>query len=1328
MRRLHKRRNVEPTFAVGTASAFTLLVTAILSFAVLSPPQALAATTICPIGSGAGQCAAPWGIAVDASAKRLYVANRGNNRIDVFDTDTGAFIKAFGFGVRTGADTFQVCESICQPGIADGDAQPGQFEHATGIAVDNDPGSPSFHDIYVGEMGHNEQHPRVQRLDPFAGSEEKGVEFVLMLGSGVDKTAPGNICTAASGHICGAAVKSEAEGGFSQAVSTGSGVLPDVASDGSLYVVDSIGLGGEAVKVRLQRFEASGAALSPQRILFESTTGAAQGFAVAPVSGSLWVLNGSSLHKFDADGNQTDLIPLGQVATAVEAGPGDRVFIGQGASGIYRLVEIDASGGTAVPSKAFGYGLATHEFRGLALSPSSNATFASESFGSGSVLRVDFPDPGPEIYPEPCKASPLGNSKGTLRARINPEGKPTKYHFELVTDDEFLAEGFNSATRVPAQAPDDPAISSQPGQSFPLFELEPAALQVELTPDTQYHCRAVAENADGESTGPEGEFKSLPPMQIGSTWSSTVGTDDATLNAEINPLGLSATAYFQYVNEATYQKDIAELGVGHGFDHALKAPDIDAGEEPLDLGAGESFKATSAPIEGLVPGTRYRYRIVGTNPNIDPKEVFGPTAFLRAHRVGEGTLPDDRAYELVSPADKASAEVGVRVVAGGLYLPEKMPRIQVAATSGEAITYTSWTSFGEPQSAPAASQYLSKRTAGGWQTENLSPFGFLRNPLEPPYRGFAPDLETAAFVVDDPVLTEDAQKGIRNIYLRDNATGQIRALTVEEPDFTPTNSVDLDRFCLSYGGASADGKHAFFTANGAMAGAPAGIGFSLYEWSEAGGLQLVSVLPSEEPAKPAVRSGFGAGRSLCSIAQHIVANAVSEDGSTVFWTYGGKYSGAEEPLFARLNGTQTVQLDAKVPGAAGPSGRGLFWAATPNGSRAFFTAPGRLTKDAGAAGHIYLYDFDNPEEERLTDLTPGAVSPQVSGVIGASDDGSYLYFVAQGVLTGEEEGPSGQKAQAGEQNLYSWHEGEGLRFIARLSSFDGAAWAEAPERRNAQVAANGDLAFLTVESQALSGYDNRIFPGSSCVPIYGSDEFELTSSACPQAYLYDAEEDTLTCASCNPSGARPQGPTELPSWTNAFEGPHYLSEDGSKLFFESRDALSAADENGKRDVYEFEREGSGSCDSASPSFSPTSGGCVFLVSSGDSEDNNFLIDASADGRDVFLASRRQLVGWDDNGNYDVYDAREGGGFPEPPPPPPACEGESCKGPASSPAASGPSPGTASFQGPGNQSTPVRSRCPKGKVRRRGRCKPRKPAAHRKAKHKRAAHHNGRGRR
>jgi hypothetical protein len=171
-------------------------------------------------------------------------------------------------------------------------------------------------------------------------------------------------------------------------------------------------------------------------------------------------------------------------------------------------------------------------------------------------------------------------------------------------------------------------------------------------------------------------------------------------------------------------------------------------------------------------------------------------------------------------------------------------------------------------------------------------------------------------------------------------------------------------------------------------------------------------------------------------------------------------------------------------------------------------------------------------------------------------------------------------------------------------------------------------------------------------------------------FLYDAQTGRLICASCNPASEnnggfrRPEGvfDTELageglgllvdrpeiwrnrwlaasiPGWTfNIFYGapaalyqPRYLTDTG-RLFFDSPDALVAADQNGKEDVYEYEPEGVGSCGFSS--------GCIGLISSGSSGKESAFLDASENGDNVFFLTAAQLVPADTDNAYDIYDAR-----------------------------------------------------------------------------------------
>jgi hypothetical protein len=188
-------------------------------------------------------------------------------------------------------------------------------------------------------------------------------------------------------------------------------------------------------------------------------------------------------------------------------------------------------------------------------------------------------------------------------------------------------------------------------------------------------------------------------------------------------------------------------------------------------------------------------------------------------------------------------------------------------------------------------------------------------------------------------------------------------------------------------------------------------------------------------------------------------------------------------------------------------------------------------------------------------------------------------------------------------------------------------------------------------------------------PLTGYENRDINSGARDEeVYLYDLSAKQLLCASCNPTGARPDGvfDTEeagegvgllvdrpltwtgrwlsgsLPGWTsqsldNAVYQSRYLSNSG-RLFFNSAEALVPQDHNGKEDVYEYEPPGVGSCTTGDTTFSAQSGGCVALISSGTSAKESAFLDASANGNDVFFLTAAPLVAQDKDTYFDVYDA------------------------------------------------------------------------------------------
>ena len=1086
-------------------------------------------------------------------------------------------------------------------------------------------------------------------LVAFGGARYEDTNLDSMSAEGVVTRTQGGsgaeVCTAANAWSCASGVEGSEQGQF--AISAQLAIGPG----GTVYVADSSAVQGGGVESfdnRLQTFTPAGVAID--EIALPDSGEVLTALAVEP-DGEFYVVapggDGAQLQKFDPAGSPLGSEPAPS-GTAVALDGGD-IFSLERDDGWLVIAQRDAAGETL---RRFGYGMLGGGISGIApYQGPGGDIYAVDS--NGFVVHLSFPAPGPIVPPEPCKAQPVGNTKATLRASVNPEGKATTFHYEYVDQASYEAEGFASPNTI--ESPESASVGSD-------FALKEAVQQVDVLPETTYRCRVVAQNEDlAGVTGPVGTFTTLPPFEIIASSAGGVRSDRATLSASVNPLGSPVTGWFEWVDEETFQQS--------GFADAARLPVAPA---ELDFGSGESPKAVSAELTGLLPGTRYRFRLA-----VDAQVIavrYGPTQSFRTRLPGEDEAPDERRYELVSDDEGTDAEIATPTAAGG-----GVEGIRAVAPSGEAVAFASFTAFADPEGAPTPSQYLARRGATDWTTENLNLPGLVAR-FGLPQQGFTADLGHTASLLFEPPLTPDCAAGFENLYWRDTQTGEVDCLTAG----TPQSSA---KFCPVLAGASADGSQVYFAANGSLAGAPKGNGWSLYRWS-GGVVSLVSVLPNGSSALPRTLTGFGAatnGEGLCNSLGSL-NGAVSSDGLRSFWHYGTEFAGSSEPLLASTVGSPTVQLDA-VQGGSGPGGKGTFRGASSDGQAAFLTAPGQLTAGASGGTDLYRYDFGSAPGSRLEDLTPGALTPgseaaAVQGVLATSSDGQRAYFAANGVLTGSQANAEGAIAQAGKPNLYLWQQGEGVRFIATLAAADPANWSLDTRVLSAAATPSGShLAFLSAAS--LTGYDNTD-PGS------GNPRREV--------FLYDVEADQLSCASCNPTGEQPAGNASLPAWTNPLIGPRYLSDDGNRLFFETADDLAAADENGKLDVYEFERPGTGTCTAQSGTYDEDSGGCLYLLSGGQSDDDSYLLGASGEGRDVFFSTRETLLWSDSDQRYDVYDYRVGG-FPPPSPPPPPCEGEACRPPAGGPP-QGASPSTPSFVGPGNEAAKT---CPKGKVRRKGRC-------------------------
>jgi WD40 repeat protein len=717
---------------------------------------------------------------------------------------------------------------------------------------------------------------------------------------------------------------------------------------------------------------------------------------------------------------------------------------------------------------------------------------------------------------------------------------------------------------------------------------------------------------------------------LGKAWSSAVFTTTARLHAEVNPNGLSSGYHFDYITRAAYEANVAASK--DPFAGALRSPPV----SDANLGSGTSTLTVLQILSGLSPDTAYRYRVVAKNsagtvktePPLEFRTFPPPTGVL---------LPDGRGWEMVSPVQKNGGQVDLpeTLAAGGL--------LQAAAQGG-GVTYSSAASFAEGgQGAPIASQYLAGRLAGGWSTQNITTplfAGTYDTETEgAPYRLFSEDLARGLMMSGKRCRGEEASGcPVANPPpAGTDAPAGYRNYYLRESASTGFEALlgssdvaslqtDPADFDLAIAGASPDLKHVVLsTCAGLSANA--------------------SEVPAGEgcdEAKPNLYRWSNGSLALVNLlpAQSngtpgaklaALSGAVSADGNRVYFT------DLETGNLYLREGTATKQVDA----AAG--GGGSFEAASQDGTVAYFSKAGHLWR--------YLASTDS-----ATDLTP---SGGVVGVLGAAADGSRAYF------------------QDG-SGLKSWAAGTTSTVAPGASTADTGTWP--PATGSARVSADGSKLLFT-STQSLTGYDNTDL---------------ATKAPDRQVFLYDSTKAALACLSCNPAGQRPIGASSVPgarkngSTTGSpIYKPRVMVANGQRVFFESADALVLTDTNSDLDVYQWEAQGTGSCNRA--------GGCLALISSGRATGETSFADASADGSDAFFITEESLVG-EDPGSLDLYDARVGGGFAVRSAPIP-CSGDNCQ--ILPPEPTDPTL-TTLLSGPGNPSVRyrkygrARKECPQGK--------------------------------
>jgi hypothetical protein len=1126
------------------------------------------------------------------------------------------------------------------------------------------------------------------------------------------------------------------------------------ATDGNIYITQSLGLEAAAVQ-EIDIFDAGGEYIGrltgPGAGSFSAGGGFASpcGVAVDP-KGNVYVggYESNAVYKFvpaanppvNADYIETPFTSPTPCSLAAGAGPtagsifaveflGQDVFKLNSSSGVLAYIVHHSTANNEHPQRVSVDPGSGHVFVTTSggetparvieydASQSSSATlitsFAEGSNGvavdetSGKLYLVRPPEikiysplaPLPDV--ETGAASNIEKTSATLNGTIEAGG-------------EELTECFFEYGLTTAYGSSAPCAESFPeiGTGFAKVHADISGLDEE----TAYHYRLIAGNVNGRGDpGKDRTFKTKSKPELLGEWAEGVTLHEATLKASINPQSAATTYRFEW-----------GLHKGPPYEHSTA--DIAIGSEPTP-------HTVSLFLQNLKAGARYHFRVVAENEmgasggldhaflafeTIPPPSPGSCPANEELRTDASAFLPDCRAYEMVSPVDKNGEDI-----ANGLSGVADPGGYAQAAPDGEKIAYSArFASFAGAPSSLAFNQYIASRhergdPGEGWSSEGIHPpvpgrqvegnvLGVGRE-----FIAFSPDL-CGAWLIDyqTPPLTGDAQSGYPNLYRREGCgplAGDLEALTASplSPLTLGAHYVTLD----SVQGVSADARHAFFIAKAKLIKeAHGGDSFQIFD-RFGGESHLVSVLPGGTADPTPAEVGSGTTGNL--------HNAVSTDGSLVYWTSSGdgRIYLRRHPELGIVKGGECGAPTTACTLAVS-AGSAFFWAAAADGSAALYSE----SED--------LHEFD------LQGGSGPAIAHHVKGVTGASEDLSRVYFVSTDALSGAGKNSEGDKAQAGEPNLYL-HEGGDFSFIGTLVAGDlGVSepgvgtraynLVGSPYERATRVSPDGSR--IVFESRAaLTGYDNT--DSASGKPAV-------------EVFTYEAGGE-LSCVSCNPSGGRPKGVRELgrpyqtlsgrldvdktlvpaaawiPTWEHPLHASNVLSADGGRIFFNANDPLLPRDTNGIQDVYEWEAAGSGGCHTGAPDYFAQNGGCLYLVSSGESPSESEFWEASPDGEDVFFTTASSLLP-EDPGSVDLYDARVDGGFPQPIVKAP-CEGEACQSPPPPPAFS--TPASSAYRGPGNPPRGKQS-CPKGKHRagkgKKARCVKKKHKSKGKAQHKRRA--------
>jgi hypothetical protein len=566
-------------------------------------------------------------------------------------------------------------------------------------------------------------------------------------------------------------------------------------------------------------------------------------------------------------------------------------------------------------------------------------------------------------------------------------------------------------------------------------------------------------------------------------------------------------------------------------------------------------------------------------------------------------LPDCRAYEMVSPSYK-----------------EGFPVQDISGLSDDGIvSYRSGGNFaGNARGSVLLMNYLATRSSAGWITTAPGPPEAIYNSdVLGPQEAESDDLRSSLWLGSRRAVPGETF----GYWLRGPDGGFTR---VGDADTMAARPRPLTRL------TSPDLSHVVF--NHALSGLAEFT--ALWEYVGTG---------NDGPPRQVSVDNFGE-----PTPGDTCPNAMSDDGRVIVYTAGCFVSA--DRVWARVAGSASVAVSGsectRSSGEPGGACNGYvpatYAGSARDGSRVFFTTSQQLVNgDTDTRNDLYACDIPAGVPvpapvgaanacASLTQVSGTASDARVESVVAVSDDGSRVFFVAQGVLAdnlgvGDVRAatpsdlcpPSCSDPQP--HNMYVWERDEAhpagqTRFVARLPTNDLMP----PQQPSLpQLTPDGRyLLFMT---------NDGVVPGDT--------------DGAKDVYRYDANSGVMLRVSTSVAGG---GGNDSASAASIGELSS-ISSDGSTVIFDTAEALAQDDTNGVKDVYSWRN------------------GQVSLISVG----GGTAIGITPSGRDMFFLNQGSVLPADGDVIADIYDARVGGGFKQAPAPS-MCAGEQCQGPRSQP--------------------------------------------------------------